>query len=164
MKIFHNAHAAGRWAPSSVAAIGTFDGLHAGHQKLLSMAVARAKALATRCLAVTFEPSPDRLVQPGHKTLPALERKLTLLAGLGVDGTVLLPFGQSLTCQAPEAFARDILSRALRVVDVFAGSDFCFGRDRAGDLRELESLGKQLGFLVHEVSGPRQRGHVRHDR
>ena len=158
MKLFRSAHAAGRWAPSSVALIGKFDGLHAGHQKIIQMAVARAKALATRCLLVTFDPSPDEFVHHGFRPLVPLERRLELMAGLGIDAAVLLPFDARLSCQAPEAFARDVLVRALRVVDVFAGSDFCFGKDRSGDVRTLACLGKEMGFLVHEVPLVRWKG------
>lgn len=158
MKIFRGAHAAGRWAPSSVAAIGKFDGMHAGHQKLVGLAVKRAKALATRSILITFDPMPDQFLHPGFRPLLPLEQKLELISGLGVDATVLLSFDEKFACQAPEAFARDVLGRALKVVDVFAGSDFCFGRDRAGDLRLLTTLGKEHGFLVHEVPLIRWKG------
>lgn len=159
MRIFYSPDRAGKWAPGSIAAIGKFDGIHLGHQKLLRQIVARAQALKTTSLAVTFDPLPQQhFLGSEFKPLLSLKKRLALIAALGVDGAVVLPFNDRLACQAPESFARDILANALRVMDVYVGENFCFGKDRAGDTRTLKSLGREHGFLVHTVPLMKKKG------
>ncbi len=153
MKVFHSAAEAGRWAPASVAAVGKFDGLHLGHQKVIRLAVKRAKALSTKCLAVTFDPHPQEYFQPGSfRPLLSAEQKLELFGAMGVEGVLFLRFSRAFACQAPETFARNILAERLKVMDVYVGADFCFGKDRAGRVDTLVGLGRELGFLVHPVA------------
>lgn len=154
MKVFRSAGAAGRQAPSSVGVIGKFDAMHLGHRRLVSAAVKRARALKTGCLAVTFDPLP---AADGAGIL-TLEERLALLAALGVDAAVLLPFSKRLACLAPGSFARDVLAGALRLIDVYVGENFCFGRDRAGDADLLGELGRELGFSVHALPLARAAG------
>lgn len=152
MRVFQNSYKAGKWAPGAVAAIGKFDGMHVGHQRVVRLALKRAKALATKCLVLTFDPLPEEYFKPGaRKLLLAPQDKLKLLREMGVDAVVLLPFNRQLACQAPEAFVRDILVAGLKVVDVYVGKDFCFGKDRAGQVEDLQALGRQYGFMVHPV-------------
>lgn len=152
MKVFRNPYEAGKWAPSSVAAIGKFDGMHYGHQRVIRLALRRAKALAAKCLVITFDPIPEEYFRPGsRKPLLAPKKKLELLEELGVDAVVFLPFNRKLACQAPRAFVKDILVAGLKVVDVYVGKDFCFGKDRAGQVADLAEMGRQYGFLVHPV-------------
>lgn len=152
MKVFRNPYEAGKHFPSAVAAIGKFDGLHLGHQRVINLALRRAQALATKCLVLTFDPLPEEYFQPAsRKTLVTLREKLDLFREMGVDAAVLLPFNRHLACQAPEAFVKDILSKGLKVVDVYVGKDFCFGKDRAGRVDDLKVLGRRYGFLVHPV-------------
>lgn len=152
MRIFSNALEAGRWAVSPVAAIGKFDGMHRGHLKLLKAALARAKALKAPCLAVTFDPLPQQFFMAGEfRPLLTLEERLRLMGELGVDAAVILPFNQALACQAPEAFARDVIADQLKASAVFVGEDFCFGKDRSGRVGDLDRYGRELGFTVHPV-------------
>ena len=152
MKIFRSAFEAGRWAPASVVSIGKFEGMHRGHRKTIALALRRARALATRCLVLTFDPYPQQVLGDRPYTpMVGLPEKLRLLESLGVDGVVLLPFSRSLACQAPEAFAKDVLAEQLRPMEIYVGADFCFGRDRSGRVETLESLGPELGFSVKAV-------------
>ena len=152
MKIFKSAFEAGKWAPSSFLAIGKFDGLHLGHQKVIRLAVKRAQALKTRCLVATFDPLPQEYFgRDAFKPILSLAEKLKRIKAMGVDGVVLLPFTQRLACQAPEAFAQNVLSRQIKSMDIFVGADFCFGKDRAGRVMTLKALGPKLGFMVHAV-------------
>ena len=152
MRVFRNPFRAGHWAPGSVAAIGKFDGLHLGHRRVIRLAVRRATRLATKCLVVTFDPHPRELFEPGaHQALLAPRERLRLLKRMGVDAVLLLPFDRKLACMAPEAFGRDILAAALKVMDVFVGQDFCFGKDRSGRVDDLSEYGRRYGFLVHAV-------------
>ncbi len=152
MKTFSSAFAAGRERPGAVVALGKFDGLHRGHRRLLRAAARSARALAAACLVVTFDPSPEAFfgLGPGRPLTSRAELP-ALLGRLGVDGVVFLPFGRALACQAPRAFARDVLARALRAAEVWVGEDFCFGRDRAGRVEHLADFGREYGYRTRAV-------------
>ncbi|MBI3288727.1 MAG: FAD synthetase family protein [Elusimicrobia bacterium] len=150
MKIFKNAFEAGDQVSGAAATIGKFDGIHLGHQTVIRRVLDRAKALRTHSLVITFDPNPEQYLFHGaYRAILPLERNLELIAALGVDAALVLPFNGQLSCQAPEAFARDILSKALRVREVCVGQDFCFGKDRAGRADTLACLGRELDFAVH---------------
>ncbi len=152
MKIFQNAFAAGKSFPAAVIAIGKFDGIHLGHQKVIQFALKRAKALKTSCVIVTFDPSPEQYLRLySYRPVLPLAKRLEMFNELGVDAAVLLPFNKNLACLSPEAFAKNILALQLRPVAVCVGEDFCFGKDRAGRVATLQELGSELGFLVHSV-------------
>jgi riboflavin kinase/FMN adenylyltransferase len=140
------------WPPSAVA-VGNFDGVHRGHQALVTAAVARARATGGPSLVLTFDPHPAHVLRPGGApaALTTLEQKEELLAGLGVDRLAVLPFDGALAGLSPEAFARTVLRETLGARDVVVGESFRFGHRRAGDARTLASLGAELGFGVHAV-------------
>jgi riboflavin kinase/FMN adenylyltransferase len=71
---------------------------------------------------------------------------------MGADAVVFLRFNHVFVCQAPETFAKSVLAERLKVMAVYVGADFCFGKDRTGRVDTLVGLGKELGFLVHPVS------------
>ncbi|MBI4375115.1 MAG: hypothetical protein HY549_01570 [Elusimicrobia bacterium] len=123
-----------------------------GHQKLIRLAVKRAKALKTRCLVVTFDPSPGEFLRLyNYRPLLSAAKKIEILKVMGVDAVVLLPFNKDLACLSPESFVNMVLTTQLKVMDVYIGEDFCFGKDRAGDVETLKELGPKMGFSVHRV-------------
>jgi riboflavin kinase/FMN adenylyltransferase len=136
--------------PAPAVAVGNFDGVHRGHQVLVSATVSAARASGGAAVVLTFDPHPLRVLRPEQapKALMTLEQKAELLAELGVDQMVTLPFTRELSRQDPEQFARHVLQEALGARLVVVGRDFRFGRDRAGDLADLERLGAALGFRV----------------
>jgi riboflavin kinase/FMN adenylyltransferase len=124
-------------------AIGTFDGVHCGHRRVIEA----AKAAHLRSTVVTFDPHPRTLL--GGKPvelLTTLERRLELLEAAGVEDVLVLQVDEALLALAPEAFAETVL-RALGTEVVAAGDGFRFGRGRAGDLDLLA----RLGFDVRRV-------------
>lgn len=124
------------------AAIGTFDGVHLGHRRVLDAAIA-AGGTPT---AVTFDPHP-RTVLGGHvELIVPLERRIELLLAAGIEDVLVLEFTPELSRVGPEAFAEDTL-RAIGVETIVAGADFRFGRGRSGDLALL----RKLGFDVRAV-------------
>lgn len=151
MKVFVNPYEAGRWAPGAVIAIGKFDGVHRGHRRLLLMAARRARDLATRSLVLTFDPLPQEFFGKKFRPLIPLEERLRRIGELGLDGAVVLPFDKRLACQAPESFAERILGQALKAMEVLVGTDFCYGKDRSGDVATLAESGRRLGFSVSPV-------------
>ena len=139
--------------PSTAVTVGNFDGVHRGHQALVSAAVARARETSGLSVALTFDPHPARFLQPERApaALTTLPQKEELLAGLGIDRLAVLPFDASVAELSPEAFARGVLREALGARDVVVGESFRFGRRREGDARRLADLGERLGFSVHAL-------------
>jgi len=140
------------WPPSAVT-VGNFDGVHRGHQALVSAAVARARAAGGPSVVLTFDPHPARVLRPDRApaALTTLAQKEELLAGLGVDRLAVLPFDAALARLSPEEFARAVLRDTLGARDVVVGESFRFGHRREGDARSLADLGSRLGFAVHPV-------------
>ena len=133
-------------------AIGNFDGVHLGHQKLLSIARARATARGTRAVALTFDPHPVRVLRPSlaPPLITPLPRKLELLAERGMDATVVQPFDlEYARTPAADFAARDLAGR-LRCAEVVVGYDFTAGHERAR-VDALRSLLAASGVLLHVV-------------
>ncbi len=128
------------------AAIGNFDGVHIGHQAVIDLARARPAPLGI----VTFEPHPREFFAPDAPPfrLMSAETKAHRLAKLGVDHLYQLPFDAALARLSDEAFARDVLAGGLGLSHVVVGSDFRFGKDRAGDTDALKAYGSRYGFDV----------------
>jgi riboflavin kinase / FMN adenylyltransferase len=137
------AHAPEELEPARRAvAIGTFDGVHRGHERVLSA----ARVPGFRSTVVTFDPHPRLVLGFPVELLTTLERRLELLEAAGVDDTLVLRFDESLRTLAPEEFAERVL-RAIGTEVIAAGAGFRFGRGRAGDLELLA----RLGFDVRPV-------------
>jgi riboflavin kinase/FMN adenylyltransferase len=117
-------------------AIGTFDGVHRGHRGV----VEAARAVGLRTTIVTFDPHPRTILGNRVELLTTVERRLELLADLGVEETLLLEFTLDLAAFAPEEFAESVL-RAIGTEVVVAGDGFRFGRGASGDLALLAKLG-----------------------
>ncbi len=132
----------------SVVTIGNFDGVHRGHQAVLSEVIERARALHARSVAVTFEPHPARVLRPQTplRLITPLEEKLTLLAQTSLDAVLVLPFTHRLSRLTAPEFARGILRDVLGAIEVQEGENFRFGADATADVSELAILGKELGF------------------
>jgi riboflavin kinase / FMN adenylyltransferase len=117
-------------------ALGTFDGVHLGHRRVLDAALAAGPTPTV----VTFDPHPREALGYGVELLVPLERRLELLAEAGIEETLVVDFDLELAQLPPEGFAERVL-RPLGTEVVVAGSNFRFGRGRAGDLGLLERLG-----------------------
>ena len=126
--------------------MGNFDGLHLGHQSVIDLARRPGAPLGI----VTFEPHPRQVFAPDAPPFRLMnaEARANRLAKIGVDQLYQLPFDRTLAALTPESFARDVLADGLGVSHVVVGSDFCFGKGRAGTAEDLRSLGATLGFDV----------------
>lgn len=138
-----------RYGPS-VVTIGNFDGLHRGHQAVIAQVVARARTLAARSVAVTFEPHPVRVLRPQTplRLITQLEQKLALFAQTGIDAVLVLPFTHELSRLTARQFVQSVLCDALGAVEVQEGENFRFGIDAQADVSDLATLGRQLGFTA----------------
>jgi riboflavin kinase / FMN adenylyltransferase len=146
--------------PSPAVTVGNFDGVHRGHQALVSAAVARARETGRQAAVLTFDPHPARVLHPGRApaALTTLAQKEEILGDLGVDLLAVLPFDASVAGLSPEAFARTVLHETLGARDVVVGESFRFGHRREGDARGLLALGQRLGFSVHALPAVLERG------
>ena len=135
---------------SSVLAIGNFDGIHLGHQAILRATVERAHALRAVPTALTFDPSPRKVLRPesAPPRLSASAQRMEWFNALGLEAVVVLPFTLDLARLSPEEFVEQILVRDLHVKAVLVGENFRFGHKQAGDVKLLSELGTKYGFDV----------------
>jgi len=129
--------------------IGSFDGIHRGHQALIRELVKGAKEKCGISTVVTFDPHPSRYLKPSTEPFyltDPLERE-ELLRDMGVDGVITLPFNRELATKSPEEFIKTLHER-IPFTCIVVGYDFHFGYQRAGDLDLLNQLGKKYGFCA----------------
>lgn len=144
-----------------VATIGNFDGLHLGHQAVLSQLKDKAKALQLPTTVIVFEPQPLEFFAP-DKAPPRLLRfrdKLEMLKQCGVDRVMMLPFNKRLSELSAGSFVDEILVRGLGVKHLVVGHDFRFGYQRKGDYELLKSRGQEVGFSVEMTQAFEIDGH-----
>lgn len=133
--------------------VGSFDGVHRGHQDVLRQLVARARELGVHSLLVTFDPHPLEVVNPAAapRLLTVGDEKLEVLAEAGIDYVAVLPFTPSLAAFSAERFVDEILLGRFRMHDLLMGHDHRFGHNRSGDVTTMRRLGAQQGFEVNVV-------------
>ncbi len=135
---------------SGVLAIGNFDGIHLGHQAILRATVERAHVLNAVSTALTFDPSPRRVLRPesAPPRLSTNAQRMDWFNALGLEAAVVLPFTLDLARLTPAEFVEQILIGDLHVKAVLVGENFRFGHKQAGDVKLLSELGANLGFEV----------------
>ncbi len=140
--------------PSAVA-VGTFDGVHLGHQALLGKAVELARASAERSMqsvAIIFVHPPRTVLKPESNFLflNSLEDRIRLIHELGVDIVIVVEFDESVRSVTPDQFA-SMLTETLRMEHFISGPGSAVGKDRGGNPDAMKTLGKKLGFQGHSV-------------
>jgi riboflavin kinase / FMN adenylyltransferase len=137
----------------SVVTIGVFDGVHRGHQHLITAAVAAGRARTLPTVLITFDPHPAEVVRPGSHParLTELRRRADLVAEFGVDAFLVLPFTTEMARMSPGEFAHEVLVDRLHAAAVLVGRNFTFGHRAAGDVTVLTELGRRFGFVVEGV-------------
>ncbi|MFS7875390.1 bifunctional riboflavin kinase/FAD synthetase [Streptomyces asiaticus] len=137
----------------SVVTIGSYDGVHRGHQLIIGRAVARARELGEPAVVVTFDPHPSEVVRPGsHPPLLAThQRRAELMAGLGVDAVLILPFTAEFSRLTPADFVVKVLVDKLHARAVVEGPNFRFGHKAAGNVAFLRELGTTYDYEVEVI-------------
>lgn len=150
-----------RWM-SPVLALGNFDGLHRGHQKIVERIRRGAGERGATAVVLTFDPHPPRVVRPDKAPplLMTMPQKLRALDRAGVQGTAVVRFTRELSQWSPDAFVKAVLVDWLRVAEVWVGADFLFGRERAGNFSVLRTLGQQYGFRAEKIDPVRYKEFV----
>lgn len=136
-----------------VATIGSFDGVHLGHQVILQQLITVARALGLPAVAIVFEPQPHEFFS-GEKAparLMRMREKLEALWAAGVDKVLCLNFNQTLRSLSAEQFIEHVLVQGLAIKHLVVGDDFRFGCDRKGDYHLLQTKGKEFGFDVSDT-------------
>jgi len=138
----------------TVVTVGTFDGVHRGHRDVVERLVNRARSLKVPSVLVTFEPHPLEIVNPAAAPLLLTTHyeKQEVLAETGIDYLAVLPFTPELASYSAEDFVEIILRRYFRLRELLIGYDHGFGRQRAGNVDVLKTLGERDGFRVEVVA------------
>jgi riboflavin kinase/FMN adenylyltransferase len=138
----------------TVVTVGTFDGVHRGHRDVVERLVARARSLEVPSVLVTFEPHPLEIVNPAAAPLLLTTHyeKQEVLAETGIDYLAVLPFTKALASYSAEDFVELVLRRCFRLRELLIGYDHGFGRQRAGNVEVLKTLGERDGFRVEVVA------------
>ncbi|HEX4348147.1 MAG TPA: bifunctional riboflavin kinase/FAD synthetase, partial [Vicinamibacterales bacterium] len=141
---------------------GNFDGVHRGHRKILDRLRRVASERGATPVVMTFDPHPPRIVRP-DKAPPLLmtkAQKLEAIASAGIQGTAIVRFTTDVSQWDPETFVQRVLVDWLRVSEVWVGSNFLFGRDRAGNFSLLRTLGVAYGFNAEKIDPIRYKDFV----
>ena len=139
----------------TVLTVGTFDGVHCGHRELIETVVEKADEKNARSVIVTFDPHPREIINPGDnaiRMLTTLDERCQLMAEIGVDEMVVIPFNRDFSLLTSEEFVRDVISEKIGIAEFVIGYDHHFGRNREGTIETVQKMGEQIGFETHVVS------------
>lgn len=138
------------YSKKSVVTVGTFDGVHLGHQKIILELCSRAKSRNARSVLITFDPHPREVVGRGPvKLLTTLKERIENLNTTEIDILLILHFTFEFSRQSSREFYEGQVGNGIGVEEVVIGYDHMFGRDREAGADELRRIGEELGFTVH---------------
>ncbi|NQY31303.1 MAG: bifunctional riboflavin kinase/FAD synthetase [Flavobacteriaceae bacterium] len=153
MKTFHSIESFTPKNPT-VLTIGTFDGIHIGHKKILDRLIHTAKNQQLESLVLTFFPHPRMVLQKDSniKLIHTIDERADILNNLGLDNLIIQPFSKEFSRLSATEFVRDILVHQLNVKHIIVGYDHRFGRNRTANIDNLKEFGEIYGFTVEEIS------------
>jgi riboflavin kinase/FMN adenylyltransferase len=136
-----------------VLAIGVFDGVHLGHQKIIKMVIERAREIQGTSMVLTFDPHPRSLIDSQNSPHPItlMDEKISIFSSLGIEKCMVINFNRRFARLSPVDFVSHILSHGLRVSEIFVASNYFFGEGKRGNTATLRQMGKKLGFRVNSV-------------
>lgn len=137
-------------SPARSIALGTFDGMHLGHQKLLDETIARKPPEGTSCV-FTFDIPPEQYFRGRLRLVSSFERRVELFRSSGIDEVAWIIFGPDLATMTAQDFVEKILVNELRAREVICGYNYRFGSKRGGDAQYLKEQGEHYGFFVTVV-------------
>jgi riboflavin kinase / FMN adenylyltransferase len=131
-------------------AIGVFDGVHLGHQAVISTSAEHARAANGTPVVLTFDPHPEKILRPDKAPhlLTATRHKVALIRTLGVQHLLIVSFDKDFAATEPEDFVHELVQHSKPLREICVGHEWSFGRNRRGNLQLLEKLGAQLNFNV----------------
>jgi riboflavin kinase/FMN adenylyltransferase len=139
--------------PDTVLTIGNYDGVHLGHQKILSAVVNKAAEIQGTSMVMTFDPHPVKVIAPERniKLLTTTEEKARLIEATGIQVLLLINFNKEFSGMLPADFIKEVLIKKLRVREVIVGDHYTFGKHKKGTIDLLKKEGKLLGFGVQAI-------------
>ncbi len=139
---------------NSVITIGSYDGVHYGHQQIIKRLNEIAKAGEGESVLITFHPHPRTIVNTNKelRLLSPLEEKIELIARYEIDNLVIVPFTRAFSQQSPESYVKDFLIKHFQPKMIVIGYDHRFGKNRAGNIDLLKSMSTEYDFQIEEIS------------
>ena len=153
MKIFHSINDFSS-PKKTILTLGTFDGVHIGHKKILEKITQNTENKKYESLVLTFFPHPRMILQgeSAIKLLNTITEKIDLLEKTGIENLVIHPFDESFSRLTAEEFVREILVEQFHIQKIIIGHDHRFGRNRTANIDDLIDFGKKYGFEVEQIS------------
>ena len=154
MKIYHHFSEFTK-LNNAVATIGTFDGVHYGHQKIIRRLCELAKSTGGESVILTFFPHPRLIIDPENQNLKminTIEEKAKILASLGVDHLIITPFTRDFSNLSPAEYIKNILIDTIGVKNIIVGYDHRFGKDRQGGMSDLQEFAGLYDFKIEEIA------------
>ena len=153
LNIFHSINDF-RSTKKTIITLGTFDGVHIGHKKILEKVLQNTNGEQYESLVLTFFPHPRMVLQGDSdiKLLNTINEKIDLLQGIGIENLVIHPFDEAFSRLTAEEFVKTILVDRLNIQKIIIGYDHRFGRNRTANIDDLFNYGEQYGFEVEQIS------------
>lgn len=138
----------------TVVTVGTFDGVHLGHQKIIEQLVKEAQHRSCAATLLTFDPHPRKVLQPDRplSLIQTLDERAKVLTQLGLEHIVVHPFTYAFSQLSAEEYVKDLLVDTLRMEHIIVGHNHRFGKNRAANVDDLIRFGKEYGFTVAQIS------------
>jgi len=148
--------------PNTVLTIGNYDGVHLGHQKILSMVGKKAEEINGTSMVMTFDPHPVKVIAPEKnvKLLTTPEEKARLIAKIGIDVLLFITFTKEFSQIAPDDFISELLVKKLNIKEVIVGANYSFGKSKKGNIDLLRKRGREFGFHATAVQDVMLHGNI----
>ncbi len=141
---------------NAVVTIGTFDGLHKGHQQILNLMLNEATKVNGETVIITFHPHPRQVIAASQHELfllNSLQEKISLLEKYGIQHLVITPFTEAFSLQSAEEYIENFLVKTFHPHTIIIGHDHRFGKSRSGDFALLEDKAQEFNYIVKEIPG-----------
>jgi riboflavin kinase / FMN adenylyltransferase len=150
MEILHSISDLSRLDGPLFLAVGVFDGVHRGHQAVISTSANHARAAIGKPVVVTFDPHPDKVLRPqaAPHLLSATQHKIALIRSLGVGHLLVITFDKQFAATEPEEFVSQLVAHSKPLREICVGHEWSFGKNRRGNLDLLKKLGAKFNFDV----------------
>lgn len=140
---------------NSLLTMGTYDGIHRGHQAILQQLIGESCRNSARSILLTFEPHPQTVINPKRipdiRILTTIEEKRKILSNMGLDLLICAPFDEAMAAMHAEDFVRDILLKKIGFKKIIIGHDHAFGKNRSGHFETLQRMSRHYDFEVEQV-------------
>jgi riboflavin kinase / FMN adenylyltransferase len=162
MKIIRGLENLNKSYPNTVLTIGNYDGIHLGHQKILSMVLKRAEEIGGTSMVMSFDPHPVKVLAPERnmKLLTTPEEKARLIEAMGIDVLLYVRFDREFSRMLPDDFLYDVLVGKIHVKEIIVGANYAFGKNKKGTIDLLRRRGEKYDFSVKAVRDVMVHSHI----